>query len=277
LRARAFDLHQTFSKALSLTLDIHGTRRHVAVVSGDELEVGKMTFNHWATPATEQPVSIDAGTVTLEGIFGEVSDPIGIVVFAHGSGSGRKSPRNHYVARQLQRAGMATLLIDLLTAREDEQYRMRFDINLLQPRLAAACAWVREHERYLGVPIGLFGASTGAAVALRVAAARPDQIAAVVSRGGRPDLAGVPALELVRAPTLLIVGGNDSQVIDLNEAALAEMRCDARVDIVPGASHLFEESGTLETAAALAVAWFARHFSGTRPPAPRSVERQPEA
>jgi dienelactone hydrolase len=236
-----------------------------------------MTFNHSATPATEQPVSIEAGAVTLEGILGEVDDPIGIVVFAHGSGSGRKSPRNHYVARQLQRAGMATLLIDLLTAREDEEYRMRFDINLLQPRLAAVCGWVREHERYLGVPIGLFGASTGAAVALRVAAARPDQIAAVVSRGGRPDLAGVPALEQVRAPTLLIVGGNDSQVIDLNEAALAEMRCDARVDIVPGASHLFEESGTLETVASLAVAWFARHFSGTRPPAQPEVSRQPGA
>ena len=236
-----------------------------------------MTFNHSATPATEQPVSIEAGSVTLEGILGEVSDPIGIVVFAHGSGSGRKSPRNHYVARQLQRAGMATLLIDLLTAREDEEYRMRFDINLLQPRLAAACAWVRERDGYLGVPIGLFGASTGAAVALRVAAARPDQIAAVVSRGGRPDLAGEAALGLVRAPTLLIVGGNDSQVIDLNEAALAAMRCDARLDIVPGASHLFEESGTLETAAALAVAWFARHCSGGRPPAQRDVMRQPGA
>lgn len=236
-----------------------------------------MTFNHSAAPATEQPVSIEAGTVTLEGILGEVNDPIGIVVFAHGSGSGRKSPRNHYVARQLQRAGMATLLIDLLTAREDEQYRMRFDINLLQPRLAAACAWVREREGYAGLPIGLFGASTGAAVALRVAAARPDQIAALVSRGGRPDLAGVPVLELVRAPTLLIVGGNDTQVIDLNEAALAEMPGEARIDIVPGASHLFEESGALETVAALAVAWFARHFSGARPPAQERVTRQPGA
>jgi putative phosphoribosyl transferase len=223
-----------------------------------------MTSNRSATPATEQAVSIDVGTVRLEAILGEVPDPVGIVVFAHGSGSGRKSPRNHYVARQLHRAGMATLLIDLLTAREDEEYRMRFDIALLQPRLAAACAWVREREGYAGVPIGLFGASTGAAVALRVAAARPDQIAVVVSRGGRPDLAGAPALELVRAPTLLIVGGNDSQVIELNEAALAEMRCDARIEIVPGASHLFEESGTLETAAALAVAWFARHFAAAR-------------
>jgi putative phosphoribosyl transferase len=215
-----------------------------------------------ATPASERAVSIDAGAVRLEAIFGEVPAPIGIVIFAHGSGSGRKSPRNHYVARQLHRAGIATLLIDLLTAHEDEEFRMRFDIALLQPRLAAACAWVRAQDACAGLPLGLFGASTGAAVALRVAAAMPDAIAAVVSRGGRPDLAGVPALELVRAPTLLIVGGNDQQVVSLNEAALEELRCEARIEIIPGASHLFEESGTLETAAALAVAWFARHFAG---------------
>ncbi len=214
------------------------------------------------TPATEREVSIATGAVQLEAILGEVPDPIGVVVFAHGSGSGRKSPRNHYVARQLHRAGIATLLTDLLTVEEDREFRMRFDIGLLQPRLAAACAWVRGVDRYAGLPLGLFGASTGAAVALRVAAALPDDICAVVSRGGRPDLAGVPALELVRAPTLLIVGGNDQQVISLNEAALAELRCDAHIDIVPGASHLFEESGTLEAAAALAVTWFARHFAG---------------
>lgn len=221
-----------------------------------------MTLTHPAAPATERPVSIEAGKVPLEGILGEVPDPIGIVIFAHGSGSGRMSPRNHYVARQLHRAGIATLLIDLLTPHEDEEYRMRFDINLLQPRLAAACAWVRALDGYAALPMGLFGASTGAAVALRVAAAMPDEISAVVSRGGRPDLAGVPALELVRAPTLLIVGGNDHQVISLNEGALAELRCEARIEIVAGATHLFEESGTLETAAALAVAWFARHFAG---------------
>jgi putative phosphoribosyl transferase len=215
-----------------------------------------------AIPATEREVSIDAGAVQLDAILGEVPDPIGIVVFAHGSGSGRKSPRNHYVARQLHRAGIATLLIDLLTVQEDREFRMRFDIGLLQPRLTSACAWVRAQERYASRPLGLFGASTGAAVALRVAAAMPDEFAAVVSRGGRPDLAGVAALELVRTPTLLIVGGNDQQVISLNEAALEELRCDARIDIVPGASHLFEESGTLEAAATLAVAWFARHFAG---------------
>jgi putative phosphoribosyl transferase len=143
---------------------------------------------------------------------------------------------------------------------------MRFDIALLEPRLAAACAWVREYKDYGSLPIGLFGASTGAAVALRVAAAQPGQVAAVVSRGGRPDLAGVPALEQVRTPTLLIVGGNDDQVISLNEAARAVMRCDSKLEIVPGAGHLFEEAGTLETAATLAVAWFARHFgSAPRP------------
>jgi pimeloyl-ACP methyl ester carboxylesterase len=168
------------------------------------------------------------------------------------------------VARQLQRAGMATLLLDLLTVEEDREYRMRFDIALLEPRLAAACAWVREQTEYNGVPIGLFGASTGAAVALRVAAAHPGEIAAVVSRGGRPDLAGVPALERVRTPTLLIVGENDDQVVSLNEAALEVMRCDSRIDIVPGATHLFEEPGTLEIAATLAVTWFARHFGAGR-------------
>ena len=224
-----------------------------------------MTLNHHPTPATELEVSIDAGPVHLEGILGEVPSPAGMVVFAHGSGSGRKSPRNHYVARQLQRAGMATLLLDLLTVKEDEVYRTRFDIALLEPRLAAACAWVRERKGYASVPIGLFGASTGAAVALRVAATHPGQIAAVVSRGGRPDLAGVTALEQVRTPTLLIVGGNDEQVVSLNEAALELMRCDSKVDIVPGAGHLFEEPGTLETVATLAVAWFGRHFGAAQP------------
>jgi putative phosphoribosyl transferase len=216
------------------------------------------------TPATELPVSIDAGPVRLEGILGEVPDAVGIVVFAHGSGSGRKSPRNHYVARQLQRAGMSTLLLDLLSAQEDEIHRMRFDIALLEPRLAAACAWVRGRPGCEVLPIGLFGASTGAAVALRLAARRPGEFAAVVARGGRPDLAGVTALQQVRSPTLLIVGGNDDQVVALNEAARELMACDARIDIIPGASHLFEESGALEAVAGLAVAWFVDHFSATR-------------
>jgi putative phosphoribosyl transferase len=223
-----------------------------------------MTSTRPSSLAAETEVSIPVGTVTLEAVLGEVADPAGIVVFAHGSGSGRKSPRNRYVAGQLHRAGIATLLLDLLTPEEDRVYHNRFEIGLLEPRLAAACAWVRAQERYAGVPVGLFGASTGAAVALRVAAAQPGEYAAVVSRGGRPDLAGVAALEQVRTATLLIVGGNDDQVVSLNEGALALMRCDARIDIVPGATHLFEEPGTLESAAALAAAWFGRHFRAAR-------------
>jgi putative phosphoribosyl transferase len=215
-------------------------------------------------PATDLPVTIDAGPVRLDALFGEVAGAIGIVVFAHGSGSGRNSPRNHYVARQLQRAGMSTLLLDLLSEHEDRDYRLRFDIGLLEPRLAAACAWTRDRPGCESLPLGLFGASTGAAVALRMAARRPGDIAAVVSRGGRPDLAGVTALQQIAAPTLLIVGGKDEQVIALNEAALELMPCDARIDIIPGASHLFEESGALEAAARLAVAWFAGHFGAAR-------------
>jgi putative phosphoribosyl transferase len=230
-----------------------------------------MTSTRLSIPATEIEVSIDAGPLRLEGILGEVPDPIGIVVFAHGSGSGRKSPRNHYVARQLHRAGMATLLLDLLTVEEDQTYRMRFDIALLEPRLAAACAWVRARAGYEGMPQGLFGASTGAAVALRLAASQPGHFAAVVSRGGRPDLAGAAALGQVRTPTLLIVGGNDDQVVSLNEGALALLHCDSRIEIVPGASHLFEETGTLEAAAALAVDWFARHFGAVH----HGAERNP--
>jgi putative phosphoribosyl transferase len=223
-----------------------------------------MTSTRPPNLATETEVSIPVGSVTLEGILGEVAAPIGMVVFAHGSGSGRKSPRNHYVAGQLHRAGIATLLLDLLTPEEDQVYHNRFEIGLLEPRLAAACVWVRANERYAGLPIGLFGASTGAAVALRVAAAQPGEYAAVVSRGGRPDLAGVAALEQVRTPTELIVGGNDDQVVSLNEGALALLRCESRIDIVPGASHLFEEPGTLENAAALATAWFGHHFGAAR-------------
>jgi putative phosphoribosyl transferase len=216
------------------------------------------------TSTSPSNLAAETGAVTLEGILGELTDPAGVVVFAHGSGSGRKSPRNHYVARQLHRAGIATLLLDLLTTQEDQVYHNRFEIGLLEPRLAAACAWVRANERYAGVPVGLFGASTGAAVALRVAAAHPGEFAAVVSRGGRPDLAGAFTLEQVRTPTLLIVGGNDDQVVSLNEGALALMHCDSRINIVPGASHLFEEPGTLETAASLAAAWFGRHFGAAR-------------
>ncbi|MDL2356598.1 MAG: dienelactone hydrolase family protein [Pseudomonadota bacterium] len=223
------------------------------------------TTIHATGLATDNDVTVDAGAVRLEGVFGPAPEAVGTVIFAHGSGSGRKSPRNQYVARQLQRSGMSTLLLDLLTPAEDQVYRTRFDIALLEPRLAAACAWVRARQGDAALPIGLFGASTGAAVALRVAAGHPGEIAAVVSRGGRPDLAGVAALETLRSPTLLIVGGNDDQVIGLNEAARELILCDARLEIVAGATHLFEESGALEQVAALAAAWFRSHFGA--PPA----------
>jgi putative phosphoribosyl transferase len=186
----------------------------------------------------------------------------GVVVFAHGSGSGRQSPRNRQVASRLNEAGLGTLLMDLLTAEEDELDRVtgehRFDITLLAGRLTAAIDWLREGEA-TRLPIGLFGASTGAAAALVAAAARRDDVAAVVSRGGRPDLAG-PALLQVRAPTLLIVGGADHVVLELNRRALEQLRTEKQLVVVPGAGHLFEEHGALEQVAALAADWFSRHL-----------------
>ncbi|HEX6374020.1 MAG TPA: alpha/beta family hydrolase [Longimicrobium sp.] len=186
--------------------------------------------------------------------------PVGAVVFAHGSGSSRFSRRNRYVAAELQDAGFATVLLDLLTAAEaqvDEQTRqLRFDIPLLARRLVDVVDWLGEAADTRDLPIGCFGASTGAAAALLAAAARPEQVHAVVSRGGRPDLAG-EALELVHAPTLLIVGGRDPRVIDLNNDALMRLRnADTRLRIVPGATHLFEEPGALEEVAVLACEWF---------------------
>jgi dienelactone hydrolase len=184
----------------------------------------------------------------------------GVVVFAHGSGSSRHSPRNRYVARVLQEAGMATVLLDLLTSPEelvDERTReLRFDIGLLAGRLAAAVRWAGEQAELRGAKLGLFGASTGAAAAL-VAAAEMREVAAVVSRGGRPDLAGA-ALERVAAPVLLIVGGADEVVVGLNRQAMARMKAEVRLEIVPGATHLFEEEGALETVAGLARGWFER-------------------
>lgn len=185
----------------------------------------------------------------------------GIVLFAHGSGSSRHSPRNRYVAEVLQRAGLATLLMDLLTRDEEaiDQYtrQFRFDIGLLAERLTGAIDWLAAQRDTRALPIGLFGASTGAAAALRAAAARPDMVRAVVSRGGRPDLAG-DALPRVQAPTLLIVGADDTQVISLNEAARQQMRAPTELVLVPGATHLFEEPGTLAEAAGLARDWFVR-------------------
>jgi putative phosphoribosyl transferase len=200
--------------------------------------------------------------VALEGLLTRPAEATGVVVFSHGSGSGRLSPRNRFVAATLETAGFATLLLDLLTEQEDEDGERRFDIALLTERLAAAVRFLRNERATAALPVGLFGASTGAASALRVAAAMPDAVAAVVSRGGRPDLAG-DALPRVRAPTLLIVGGLDRGVIELNESARdALAACERELAIVPGATHLFEEPGTLAQVAALATGWFTRHLRG---------------
>ena len=204
-------------------------------------------------------VTVPAAAVELEGMLELPATPIGVVLFAHGSGSGRFSPRNNYVAAQLRDAGVATLLLDLLTPQEDAIGQNRFDITLLCQRLHAAATWLGTEPLSAPLPLGLFGASTGAAAALRLAADSGSGVTAVVSRGGRPDLAGA-ALAHVDAPTLLIVGGEDGVVIDLNRQALAALRCEKELAIVPGAGHLFEEEGTLEQVATLACAWFVRHF-----------------
>jgi putative phosphoribosyl transferase len=214
-----------------------------------------------STPVLTQ-VTVPVGDATLEGDLVVPDGASGIVVFAHGSGSGRHSPRNRRVAATLNESRIGTLLVDLLTSEEEEVDRYtgehRFDIELLARRLIAAIDWLRQGP-YAQLPIGLFGASTGAAAALVAAAARPDDVAAVVSRGGRPDLAG-RALELVRAPTLLIVGGADDVVLELNRRALEVLRAEKRLAVVPGATHLFEEPGALEEVARLAAEWFSEHF-----------------
>lgn len=210
----------------------------------------------------EEPlVSIPAGRVELEGVLELPANPIGVVIFSHGSGSGRHSPRNRFVAEELGRAGLGTLLLDLLTLAEDELYETRFDIALLTERLAHAVMFVRAHKSTAALAVGLFGASTGAASALRVAARMPEAIGAVVSRGGRPDLTGDALLAKVSTPTLLIVGGEDFGVIELNESARdALVNCECMLEIVPDATHLFEEPGTLQRVATLAAAWFQRHL-----------------
>lgn len=207
-------------------------------------------------------VRIPVNGVEIEGEFVVPQGARGLVLFAHGSGSSRKSPRNNFVAERLRRRGLATLLTDLLTVEEDMVTRNRFDIDLLTGRLEAATRWVRSRPDAGSLPLGYFGASTGAACALRAAADLGDEIAAVVSRGGRPDLAGAQ-LTLVRAPTLLIVGGRDEVVIDLNRYALANLTCEKRIEIVSGATHLFEEPGTLECVAELAAEWFEVHLSAS--------------
>jgi putative phosphoribosyl transferase len=210
-----------------------------------------------------QLVSIPMGGVSLEGDLAVPSAAQGIVAFAHGSGSGRKSPRNQFVAQVVQRAGLATMLLDLLTMDEEaidvQSMALRFDIDLLVERLTGTVDWLSANSETRELRIGLFGASTGAAAALVTAARRPNLVRALVSRGGRPDLAA-DALASVHAPTLLIVGGNDLEVLRLNRAAYAGMTAERQLVVVPGATHLFQEPGTLGEVARLAADWFLAHL-----------------
>jgi dienelactone hydrolase len=224
-------------------------------------------------------VSVRSGEVLIQAEDAELvaalalpDDGRGVVLFAHGSGSGRHSPRNRYVAEVLNKAGFATVLADLLTPEEERvdlhTGRLRFDIGLLATRVTSLVDWATATPPVAALPAGLFGASTGAAAGLVAAAGRPDAVRAVVSRGGRPDLAG-DALERVRAPTLLIVGGRDEVVLDLNRQAYERLRSEKRLEVVPGATHLFEEPGTLEKVAELAAAWFGDHLVRSASPASR--------
>lgn len=213
-------------------------------------------------PTYEYPVEIRKGDLLLEGILGLSNHPVGLVVFAHGSGSGRFSPRNNFVARHLQRNGLATLLLDLLMPTESDDRRKVFDIDLLADRLLVAKSWAEKDERTKHLPIGYFGASTGAGAALQAAARTPVNVQAVVSRGGRPDLAEA-YLSSVTAPTLLVVGGWDEPVIEMNQAAFEALTCEKRLIIVPGATHLFEEPGTLEQVAEEAGKWLLRHMKSS--------------
>jgi putative phosphoribosyl transferase len=208
-------------------------------------------------------IQIHAGHAILSGNLHIPEGGVGLVLFAHGSGSSRHSPRNQFVARTLNRAGLGTLLFDLLTQEEEASdmrtREHRFDIGLLAERLVLATKWAKQQEQTRDLPIGYFGSSTGGAAALVAAVEVPEDVGAVVSRGGRPDLAG-DALPKVLAPTLLIVGGNDDIVIELNEQARDRMQCEVKLEIVPGATHLFEEPGTLEKVAKLASDWFVKHL-----------------
>lgn len=222
-----------------------------------------MTTPH---PNAELSPSAEDVRISPIGLPGRLELPprsVGIVAFAHGSGSSRFSPRNTRVAAELRRSGLGTLLFDLLTSGEDQDRRNVFDIELLSERLLQATVWLRGHRASKGLPIAYFGASTGAAAALVAAARSADDIAAIVSRGGRPDLAG-EALGRVRAPTLLIVGGYDTDVLALNRAAAARLRCEKELVVVDGATHLFEEPGTLDAAIEHARRWFVGHFPTRR-------------
>nr|MBI3614835.1 dienelactone hydrolase family protein [Nitrospirota bacterium] len=210
-------------------------------------------------PFSMHAVTIEADRVRLAGDLGLPEKPRGVVLFAHGSGSGRLSPRNRFVARTLLEGGLATLLLDLLMEEEADDRRKVFDIALLADRLLTATDWLVRNQATKGLLLGYFGASTGAGAALQAAARAPESVASVVSRGGRPDLAA-PFLPDVLAPTLLIVGGEDGPVIRMNEEALALLTCPKQLVIIPGATHLFEEPGTLEQVADLARAWFLKHL-----------------
>lgn len=203
-------------------------------------------------------VHIPDGQALIEGMLDIPDHATGLVLFAHGSGSSRHSPRNNYVAGVLREAGIGTLLMDLLTVEEDSDYQTRFDISLLTQRLTVATQWLQKQADLKSLPIGYFGASTGAAAALQAAAKMGRAVAAVVSRGGRPDLAGEAALQQVASPTLFLVGGFDGEVVGLNQAAYDVMNCEKHFSIVPGATHLFEEPGALEAVAKQAAAWFTR-------------------
>jgi putative phosphoribosyl transferase len=208
----------------------------------------------------EQPVGITAGTLFLEGILGIPAQPAGVILFAHGSGSGRFSPRNNAVARVLQQGQLATLLLDLLMPEEANDRRKVFDIHLLADRLLIAKDWLARDSRTSTLPLGYFGASTGAGAALEAAARDPDNVKAIVSRGGRPDLAEAH-LTRVATPTLLLVGGDDAPVIEMNRTALARLTGVKDLVIIPGAGHLFEEPGALGQVAERALRWFLQHVT----------------
>jgi len=213
-----------------------------------------------ASQHREQVVTITGEGVSLSGFLRIPPKATGIVLFAHGSGSGRLSPRNRFVAYHLQQGGIGTLLIDLLMSDEEHDRRNVFDIDLLADRVLVASAWLNKHGSTKPLPLGYFGASTGAGAALQAAARAPSQVVAIVSRGGRPDLAE-RYLPDVAAPTLLLVGGEDEPVVEMNQQAYRLLRCPKQLTIIPGATHLFEEPGTLEQVAEQALQWFARHLS----------------
>ncbi|OQA04743.1 MAG: putative phosphoribosyl transferase [bacterium ADurb.Bin400] len=207
----------------------------------------------------QESVQIPIGDILLDGFMAMPTTGKGLVIFAHGSGSGRLSPRNQFVAQVLRAKGLVTLLFDLLTEEEDRVYENRFNINLIADRLTQATAWLLNNPENKELRVGYFGASTGAAAALQAAAYMPDPVKAIVSRGGRPDLA-MPTLPQVKAPTLLIVGGNDDVVITLNQQAYDALQVEKKLLVIPGATHLFEETGALETVAEAAGEWFVKYL-----------------